>query len=94
MGRRRAPSRPRGSHAGCRRRADLDIIADELLIAIQNSIRFEEIQAFNITLQKRINDATAKLKRSNEKLKEMDETKDEFISMASHQLRTPLTSAP
>jgi signal transduction histidine kinase len=70
----------------------INIVADELLIAIQNALRFEEIQAFNITLQKRINDATAKLKRSNEKLKEMDETKDEFISMASHQLRTPLTS--
>ena len=70
----------------------IDIMADQLVIAIQNSLRFEEIQAFNVTLQKKVTTATTKLRKNNEKLKSIDATKDEFISMASHQLRTPLTS--
>ncbi len=70
----------------------LEILANELVIAIQNALRFEEIENFNTTLQLKVINATKKLRSTNDKLRTLDETKDDFISMASHQLRTPLTS--
>jgi len=70
----------------------LEIITNEIVVAIQNSLRTEEINNFNLTLQDKIKSATYNLRRTNEKLKSLDEAKDDFVSMASHQLRTPLTA--
>ena len=70
----------------------LESIINELAIAIQNSLSVEEVRELNATLQERINEATHELRVKNQQLRQLDEVKDEFLSIASHQLRTPLTS--
>jgi signal transduction histidine kinase len=70
----------------------LGMVSNELAIAMQNALSVEEVRDLNSTLKQRVENATRDLRDSNRQLQELDKTKDEFISMASHQLRTPLTS--
>lgn len=70
----------------------LEIFAPQISIAIQNALSYDEIKHFADTLKNEVEIATHELKAANRHLKHLDRLKNEFIFIATHELKNPVTA--
>ena len=70
----------------------LEILMPQLSVAIQNAKSYEEIKGFTAQLKEEVTVATADLRQANRHLKHLDKLKDEFVFIATHELKNPVTA--
>ncbi|MBI4000653.1 MAG: GAF domain-containing protein [Nitrospira defluvii] len=74
---------------------DLDLlvtIASHVAVAVDNARAYTELATLTEHLERRVQDRTYELQTANERLQEHDRRRSKFVSVASHELRTPMTS--
>lgn len=69
----------------------LESIANQAAVAIQNAQSYRQVQDFSKTLQQKVNAQTRDIITKNEQLERLLKAQSEFLDIASHQLRTPVS---
>ena len=69
----------------------LQTLADQIAIAIRNAQLYVEVTHFNQELEDMVQDRTAELQQRYQQLELLDRNNSDFIQVAAHELRPPLT---
>lgn len=68
-------------------------IADLASLALARAFLYAEVEEFNRTLQKKVDDATEEIKDKNKKLQDTLNFERDMLDILGHELRTPLGTA-